>query len=95
MQKFTERGVPMAYSNAKGLIALPTDYSQSNGYTFAKLSYKFIQPNGNITITPNQIIDICNHWKGEETKQFKNTDLIYNYNEINSKYKNMDFYALI
>lgn len=25
------------------------------------------------------IIDICNHWKGEETKQFKNTDLIYNY----------------
>ena len=26
------------------------------------------------------IIDICNHWKdGEETKQYKDTDLVYNY----------------
>ena len=25
------------------------------------------------------IIDIRNLWKGEETRQFKNTDIVYNY----------------
>lgn len=64
IHKFTERGVPMAYSNAKGLIALPTAYSQKDGYTFAKLSYKFIQPNGNLTITPNQMQDIDSYVNG-------------------------------
>lgn len=47
----------MAYSNSKGLIALPVDYSQSGGYTWQKLSYKFVQPSG-ISITPKQMQDI-------------------------------------
>ena len=36
----------MAYSASKGLLALPIDYSKSSGYTYQKLSYKYIQPNG-------------------------------------------------
>lgn len=65
MQKFTERGVPMAYSNAKGLIALPTGYSESGGYTWQKLSYHFIQPNGGISITPNQMQDLDSYVNGD------------------------------
>ena len=46
----------MAYSHAKGLIALPTDYNAANSeYTYQKLSYKYIQPNGNLTMTPSQM----------------------------------------
>ena len=63
MQKFTERGVPMAYSNSKGLIALPTDYSDKNGYTWQKLSYHFVQPSG-ITITPKQMQDLDSYRNG-------------------------------
>ena len=54
----------MAYSNAKGLIALPTAYSKDDGYTYKKLSYKFIQPNGNLTITPNQMQDLDSYVNG-------------------------------
>lgn len=53
----------MAYSNAKGLIALPTDYSDKNGYTWQKLSYHFVQPSG-ITITPKQMQDLDSYRNG-------------------------------
>lgn len=54
----------MAYSNSKGLIALPIAYSQSNGYTYKKLSYKYIQRSGNISFTPNQMQDIDSYVNG-------------------------------
>lgn len=54
----------MAYSNSKGLIALPTAYSKDDGYTYKKLSYKFIQPNGNYSITPNQMQDLDSYVNG-------------------------------
>ncbi len=54
----------MAYSNSKGLIALPTAYSKDGGYTFKKLSYRFIQPNGGISITPKQMQDIDSYRNG-------------------------------
>lgn len=64
MCKFTERGVPVAYSNSKGLIALPTAYDKKDGYTYKKLSYKYIQPNGNFSITPDQMQDIDSYVNG-------------------------------
>lgn len=55
----------MAYSNAKGLIALPTDYNAANSeYTYQKLSYKYIQPNGNLIMTPDQMQDINSYVNG-------------------------------
>ena len=63
MQKFAERGVPMGYSNSRGLIALPTGYSESGGYTWQKLSYHFVQPSG-ISITPKQMQDVDSYVNG-------------------------------
>lgn len=54
----------MAYSNSKGLIALPTAYSEKDGYIYKKLSYHFIQPNGGISITPNQMQDLDSYVNG-------------------------------
>lgn len=54
----------MAYSNSKGLIALPTAHSDKNGYTFQKLSYQFIQLNNGISITPDQMQDIDSYVNG-------------------------------
>ena len=55
----------MAYSHAKGLIALPTDYNAAQSeYTYQKLSYKYIQPNGNLTMTPSQMQDIDSYVNG-------------------------------
>lgn len=55
----------MAYSNSKGLIALPTAYNASSKeYTWKKLSYKYVQPNGGISITPNQMQDIDSYVNG-------------------------------
>lgn len=55
----------MAYSNSKGLIALPTAYNgNSKEYTWKKLSYKFIQQGGNFNITPNQMQDIDSYVNG-------------------------------
>lgn len=64
MHKYRERGVLMAYSNSKGLIALPTAYSESDGYTWKKLSYKYMQPAGGISITPNQMQDLDSYVNG-------------------------------
>ena len=58
-----ERGVLMPYSHEKGLIALPTGYSEAGGYTWQKLSYKYLQPNG-ITLTPKQMQDIDSYRNG-------------------------------
>lgn len=55
----------MAYSASKGLLALPIDYSKSSGYTYQKLSYKYIQPNGALTITPNQMQDLDSYVNGD------------------------------
>ena len=55
----------MAYSQAKGLIALPTDYnSAKKEYTYQKLSYKYIQPNGKLTMTPSQMQDLDSYVNG-------------------------------
>lgn len=62
--KYTERGDSVAYSNSKGLIALPTAYDKKDGYTYKKLSYQFIQPNGGISITPKQMQDIDSYRNG-------------------------------
>ena len=53
----------MGYENSKGLIAVASGYDGKN-YSYAKLSYKYIQPNGALAITPDQIQDLDSYRNG-------------------------------
>lgn len=53
----------MGYEKSKGLVAVASGYNGIS-YSYAKMSYKFIQPNGALAITPDQIQDLDSYRSG-------------------------------
>ena len=61
-------------SNNPGIVKRAKEFLADKGYDYTKLIVWLEEHE----ISP--VIDIQNHWKdGEKTKQYKNTDLTYNY----------------
>ncbi len=53
----------MGYEKSKGLVAVASGYDGSS-YSYTRLSYKYIQPNGALAITPDQIQDLDSYRNG-------------------------------